>query len=690
MTPASLDRSAAPLWLDRLLARRGTRDNTFGPTGARLFCPHLENAFGLRGRFCFVHDRSDDDALFDPARLTISVNGERLEGNRASCMWYPSHARRQVRERDLGIIETKFISWDDVICDVLTLTNHSTKTLAVKLEVQTAAAKDLSRPGKDTIVGTRVVCGQRVSIVLAMPTTRSAPADKLICELKLKPGEQTSLLIAMAVAMRQNEAQKAVARWAASDDPLLEQQRQYQRWFDVNCPRFDCPDERLVRLWWYRWFVVRHNLIAPGLGRLDLPVCYPSKTGPAARLSAADGYAILRELRWLRDSAHAHSQIRAHAAQQSAEGLYEDGWLPRCSTESGGVAQDATPPDSDQLEPALDATVGLPAAFADALSVHSDPSLLSELAPGMAANLAALRKLRDVDNNLLLSDPTLPIERVDSTAFYAVSLQAAAEAISLLDKKVDAQWHEGLADRCRQALLTMLWCEWSDFFCDLTQGSGLPIETPQTRSLLPFALGLVPENPQYAVALDVLVDPKVLWTPYPVAETALETVSGGTVRPDLDAMVADVLADAIRNRRQNAIDRLRLRGFIDLYARLMCEEGDPSRPQTRHSYDALTGQGEGALDVFVDAFNDLIIRHLIGLVPQGDDTLLIDPLGHGFRHFRADDVPYRGHLVTIIWESRPEGERYPDAVAGLTVRVDGQLVAQSPQLEKIVAALPQS
>jgi hypothetical protein len=48
--------------LDRLLAWRGTRDNTLGPTGARLACTRLENALGLRGRFAFIHD-TDDAAL---------------------------------------------------------------------------------------------------------------------------------------------------------------------------------------------------------------------------------------------------------------------------------------------------------------------------------------------------------------------------------------------------------------------------------------------------------------------------------------------------------------------------------------------------------------------------------------------------------------------------------------------------
>ncbi|MEI6500343.1 MAG: hypothetical protein WCP21_04865, partial [Armatimonadota bacterium] len=621
-----------PLWLDRLLARRGNRHNTLGPTGARVFCAHLDNAFGLCGRFCFVHDLSAEDALTDPARLTISANGEPLDGNRAACMWYPSHSRRQIRERKLGVVEAKFITWDDVLCDVVSLTNHGSDPLIVRLEVATAATSELARTGKDTIVGHRSVYGQRLNLVLAMRATRTAPADRLICELRLEPGEQTSLLVALGVGLRQNEAQKALSRWAACDDPLAEQQHQYQRWFDVTCPRFDCPDERFTRLWWYRWFLVRRNLSDARTGTLTRTVCYPGKSGPLARLSAAHGYAILREVRWLRDPALAHSQILAHSENTSAEGLYQDSLLQE--------------PIEPPTTPALDAALGLPAAFAEALRVHPLPGLQTQLTAGMASYLTALRKQRDPNHNLLVEGPDSPNERVDSTAFFAASLQATADALAQLGKKIDAQWHGGLAEKCREALLSQLWSDWDRCFAD----AGEAAEAGGARALLPFALGLVPDEPKYAEAFAALVDTKQLWSPYPVAEASQRLVREAVVRPELNAMIAEVMADAVRNRQQNTLAADHLMTFVGQYAGLMFEDGDLTSPQSREHYSGLTGLGSGALDVLTDSFNDLLIRLLVGLSPWSDDALVLDPLATGWSHFRLDQVPYHGHLLTVIWE----------------------------------------
>ena len=666
--------AAAPN-VDRLLARRGVRHNTLGPTGARVFCSHLENAFGLRGRFCFVHDR-DGETLTDPARLTLTVNGAALEGNRAACMWYPSHARRQVKELGLGVVESKFISWDDVLCDVISLTNHTDAPIRVRLEVQTGATDDLARTGKDTLVGNRRLYGQRVWLVLAMTTTRSAPAESLICELKLKPGEQVSLLLAMALGLRQNEAQKALGRWANCDDPLAEQQRQYQRWFDVNCPVFDCPSERLTRLWWYRWFLVRHNLADPRLGSLQQPLCYPGKSGDLARLSTADAFPLLRELRWLRDPVLVVGQMLAYLDQQSAEGLYGDGWLEPPEEESA----------SRQEEAALDTAAALPAAFGEVLQVQPEIDFCARLADSMAQNLAALRRLRDPNNNLLLTDAQGAAERVDTTAFFAASLAAAAHVLARADKTIDAKWHEGLAEKVRQALLEGLWSDWDHFFMDiLGEGSEPPAKV--IRSIAPFVLGMVPDDAKYDAALAALTDPEQFWTPHPVAAASLEASATATVRPALNALAADAMADALRHP-QEAVSRAKLMEFLWLNARLLCEEDDCSRPQSREAFDARTGVGTGALDVLQDNFNDLIIRLLAGLSPhQCGEALTVCPLALGWTHFRLQEVPYRGHLVTVIWESRPAGEGYADAPPGLTVMLDGRVAAQSPNLERIVVPL---
>jgi hypothetical protein len=46
--------------------------------------------------------------------------------------------------------------------------------------------------------------------------------------------------------------------------------------------------------------------------------------------------------------------------------------------------------------------------------------------------------------------------------------------------------------------------------------------------------------------------------------------------------------------------------------------------------------------------------------------------------------------VSIIYEARPGGKAYRDVEPGLTVIVDGRVVAHEDRLEPIVVALPRS
>ena len=71
-------------------------------------------------------------------------------------------------------------------------------------------------------------------------------------------------------------------------------------------------------------------------------------------------------------------------------------------------------------------------------------------------------------------------------------------------------------------------------------------------------------------------------------------------------------------------------------------------------------------------YTDLVITGLIGLIPRDDDTLEIHPLAPAeWDYFALDDVPYRGHQVSILWDKT--GSRYGKG-AGLHVMVDGKKV----------------
>ena len=87
------------------------------------------------------------------------------------------------------------------------------------------------------------------------------------------------------------------------------------------------------------------------------------------------------------------------------------------------------------------------------------------------------------------------------------------------------------------------------------------------------------------------------------------------------------------------------------------------------------------------AYCDLVISGLVGLRPQLDDTLVVNPLlpDGTWDHFCLDNVVYHGHVVAILWDK--DGTRYGKG-RGLRVYADGELVAQSDTLTKVTGRLP--
>ncbi|MBI5831051.1 MAG: discoidin domain-containing protein [Armatimonadetes bacterium] len=84
---------------------------------------------------------------------------------------------------------------------------------------------------------------------------------------------------------------------------------------------------------------------------------------------------------------------------------------------------------------------------------------------------------------------------------------------------------------------------------------------------------------------------------------------------------------------------------------------------------------------------DLIITGLIGLRPQPDDSVVVNPLvpDGQWDYFCLDRVPYHGRLLTILWDKT--GQRYGRG-AGLRVLADGQEIAVSPDLKRVSTKLP--
>ena len=96
---------------------------------------------------------------------------------------------------------------------------------------------------------------------------------------------------------------------------------------------------------------------------------------------------------------------------------------------------------------------------------------------------------------------------------------------------------------------------------------------------------------------------------------------------------------------------------------------------------------ERGKDYLHSSFCDLIISGLIGVRPQPDSRVVVNPLvpDDSWDWFCLDRVPYHDRMLTIIWDK--EGNRYGRG-KGLTIMADGEVIASSRELRRLDVNLP--
>jgi hypothetical protein len=86
-------------------------------------------------------------------------------------------------------------------------------------------------------------------------------------------------------------------------------------------------------------------------------------------------------------------------------------------------------------------------------------------------------------------------------------------------------------------------------------------------------------------------------------------------------------------------------------------------------------------------FCDLIINGLVGVRPQIDDRIIINPLipENSWDWFCLDGIPYHGRWLTVLWDKT--GDHYRKG-KGMILLADGQLIAHSTNIQRLEARLP--
>jgi hypothetical protein len=244
-------------------------------------------------------------------------------------------------------------------------------------------------------------------------------------------------------------------------------------------------------------------------------------------------------------------------------------------------------------------------------------------------------------------------------------------------------------------------------------------------------LGYVPwcfnlPDASYSVAWKQITDPQGFFAPwglttaeqrhpeFSIRYDGHECLWNGPVWPFATSQTLTALANLLNNYQQRVVDRRVYLAALETYSRsqrLMLDNGrvvpwvdedqnpftgdwiarsmingwETSNPKIWESKGGTSDRGK---DYNHSTYCDLIISGLVGLRPQPDNQVIVNPLlpEGTWDYFCLERVPYHGQMLTIFWDKT--GKHYGQG-AGLHVLADGREIAHGKTLERLTGPLPQ-
>jgi hypothetical protein len=479
-------------------------------------------------------------------------------------------------------------------------------------------------------------------------------------------------------------------------------------WYKANIPFFECPDPEITTTYYYRWELVTKHLTygSPTSGYSFTEfIDRPFWSGAYGAISCPAGHQLY-EVRWLNDPRYARDYARYWFNTPGAQPRNYSTWL-------------------------ADAVWGVHL-------VHPDKQFVTQLLAGLVANFDGWVKRQWVpdvglfwqighDDGMefnISSRQTMDIMR--GAPGYRPSFNAYmwADAIAISnvaalagDQKTAATYRDKAA-AIKTELQKRLWDPSRQFFFPMYKNDEVDKDGHHVKAMtltyqsgqfagnehgreeigyVPWQFGL--PDAGFEAAWKFLMDPNYFY-----AERGPTTVErndpmfllqksccwwSGQSWPYATTQTLKAMANLLQHYDQKAVDRRDYMKLLENYAFSHRKQGRPYLAEALHpdtgSFDGHDSHNHSE-HYFHSGFCDLIITGLAGLEVGDGEQLVIDPLAPAeWSYFAVDDVPYRGHKLTIAWDRK--GDRYAMG-AGLHVLSDGKQIASSPKLEKLTVALP--
>lgn len=515
-----------------------------------------------------------------------------------------------------------------------------------------------------------------------------------------------SLTLLLTVGYEPAKVSAELAPYKTNPNALFERVRSmWDYYFTAMVPRLEAADERLVRLYYYQFYVVRSSLYDIPYEPYVYPYTCPWKTGAIWQWSWNTPMNAVAE-RWLNDSSISKAGIMLIAANQGA--LYFGthlrpiklgyknreilDWYPEMDRLQKGLGEQ----DKD-LEWLSVLPYTVPNSFLGIWEVYlmtGDHDFLRANMPYMVGYEESARKrakpgtlltpfqiMVDEYDYSLRWKPVqvgftkagrqrgfdVPVLMVDFNVYLVELRRILAKAYRELGEDGKAHAMDRYAEQSAADVNRYLWDAPRAFYTDARADNGVLTGVRAISGFTPLYAGIAPEARKRAL-MAALDDPKGFGSPYPIPSIELR-------HPDLDPNVTTYGGDSLLTSGVwmivNALVRngeaARAKDYIHKTVDMVMRDGVSSA----YSYNPITAhpnQARHTLATQSAILIDLVGRYVAGITPRTDGLFEFNPVALDPARGPMKFGPFRykqKHWITTEWT----GKEYVVTVDGALLRL---------------------
>ncbi len=480
-------------------------------------------------------------------------------------------------------------------------------------------------------------------------------------------------------------------------------------WYAEQIPFFECPDADITTTYYYRWELMTKHLTygSPNSGYSFTEfIDRPFWSGVYGAISCPAGHQLY-EARWLRQPRIARDYLKYWFRTPGAQPRNYSTWL----ADSAWALNQVHPDDAS----AIDLLPDLLRNYEGWEQRHFVPEVgmfwQTGHDDGMEFNINS-RQTQDILRGA-------PSYRPSFNAYMWADAIAIAK-IARLDGDADiADRFESKAASLKSKMLELLWDNKRKFFFPVykndeerdghkikaltkTYEDGQFAGDAHGRELIgyvPWQFKMIDRGKGYEAAWPKLMDRDGFFADFGPSTVERNDPMfllknsccwwSGQSWPYATSQTLKAVANVVQRDSDTTLDSIPSKAdyikLLQVYARSHRKDGKPYLAEALHpdtgSFEGHDGYNHSE-HYFHSGFCDLVITGLIGLTPRDDGSLEVNPLAPAdWDYFALDGAPYRGHLISVVWDKT--GERYHRG-AGLQVLVDGESVAKSLTLGKLI------